>query len=961
LKRALLFPILSSVLLVTSQVSCQQHLHQEPAYTRVEKKLVDSIVFSNRTIDSLEQILNRFLAEENRLGAIISQRELSRLYRQDARFDEAIKVGIEGLKTALEIEDTVEIIRALNNIGTNFRRIGALDEAASYHYDALAYGELYSDKTSADAIANRNTSLNGIGNIHSTLGNLEAAEKAFREALAGDRTLNNSLGQAINYANIGRLFEARGMIDSAWVYYQKSMEFNREANSDLGVSLCHNHFGRLHEKREEWEKAMVEYQVAYDIMKNSADKWHWLESCLGIARVNAKMGYEHNARRYLTEALNTAKNVKSWERLAEVHELSYQLAVSKGNHQGALRNYQLYRAYRDSVINEQNYSQLQNIVVRYEQKRREYELASVNELYEHERRETRKMLYYSAGVISLSLVTLLLLLYALRERTRGRNILRKTERLRTSFFTNITHEFRTPLTVILGYGRQLETGGLIKPNEIEMAGEAITRQGNNLFQLINQLLDISRIQSSIGRSEWCTGNVVVFLRMVVETFEAPANERNIDLRFVASETKVTMDFVPDYMKKIMHNLLSNALKYTPPGGRVYISTRQEKDALTIHVADTGSGILPDDLPHVFKPFYRGENSQLEISSGVGLSLVYQVVKAMNGSITVKSSVNEGSIFTLTLPLRYGNKKWPVWTLDELTTRYEKWYVHSDPVDLPEPLETSDEKETVLIVEDNPDVLFYMGSLFEEKYNLLYSKDGEDAFDKAKKFIPDLIVTDLMMPGIDGYELCRRVRESGLTSHIPIIVVTAKSTEEDRIKGIEAGADAFLIKPFNAQILNTLTEKLLEMRRSLREKYSQILDINTEKETNIHAADKKFYNKLIHVIHAQMKKGEIDLDDIASKMSMSRSQLNRKTQATTGLSASKYVLQVRMNNAQRLLDEDASTPIGEIALECGFTDMGYFSRTFKQLYSMTPSQYRKRVRSGVNRYSQCTIVEHENAS
>jgi len=264
-----------------------------------------------------------------------------------------------------------------------------------------------------------------------------------------------------------------------------------------------------------------------------------------------------------------------------VHELSYQLAVSKGNHQGALRNYQLYRAYRDSVINEQNYSQLQNIVVRYEQKRREYELASVNELHEHERRETRKMLYYSAGVISLSLVTLLLLLYALRERTRGRNILRKTERLRTSFFTNITHEFRTPLTVILGYGRQLETGGLIKPNEIEMAGEAITRQGNNLFQLINQLLDISRIQSSIGRSEWCTGNVVVFLRMVVETFEAPANERNIDLRFVASETKVTMDFVPDYMKKIMHNLPVKRAEIYPAGGT------------SLHIHATGKGRAHD--------------------------------------------------------------------------------------------------------------------------------------------------------------------------------------------------------------------------------------------------------------------------------------------------------------------------------------------------------------------------------
>jgi len=934
--------ILLFALLVTLQISCQQH-HHEPEYTRVEKERVDSIVFSNHTIDSLEQVLNRFLAKENRLGAIISQRELSKLYRENANFEKAIEIGIGGLKSALEIEDTVEIIRAFNNIGTSYRRIGALDEAASYHYDALEYGEFYSDKTSADAIANRNASLNGIGNIHSTLGNVEAAEKAFREALEGDQMLNNPRGQAINYANIGRLFEAREMIDSAWVYYRESMNFNREANFDLGISLCHINFGRLHEKGEEWEKAMVEYQVAYDIMKNSADKWHWLESCLGIARVNAKMGYEHNARRYLTEARITAQNMKSLERLAEVYELSYQLAMSKGNYQGALMNYQLYRTYRDSVINEQNYSHLQNIVVRYEQKRREYELATVNEQYEQERNEARKILCFSVGVILLSLLALILLYYALHQRTRGRNILRETEKMRTSFFTNITHEFRTPLTVIMGYGRQLETGELKKAQEIEMAGEAITRQGGSLLQLINQLLDISRIQSSIGKSEWCTGNVVLFLRMVVETFEAQANARNIDLRFVACETKVIMDFVPDYMKKIMHNLLSNALKYTPEGGRVYISTRQEKDTITIHVADTGSGILPNDLPHVFKPFYRGENSQLEMSSGVGLSLVYQVVKAMNGSITVKSSVNEGCIFTLTLPLRYGTKKWPVWTLNEVTTQYEKWYVRSNPVELPGPRETSDEKETILIVEDNPDVLFYIGSLFDEKYNLLFSKDGTDALEKAKNFIPDLIVTDLMMPGIDGYELCRRVRASELTSHVPIIVVTAKGTGEDRLEGIKAGADAFLQKPFNAQVLNTLTEKLLEMRRSLREKYSQIMDIDARKELNIPAADKKFYNKLTHVIYAQMKKGEVDLDDIASVMSMSRSQLNRKTQATIGLTASKYVLQVRMSKAQRLLDEDGTTPVGEVALECGFGDMGYFSRTFKQLFSMTPSQYRRRVR------------------
>lgn len=206
------------------------------------------------------------------------------------------------------------------------------------------------------------------------------------------------------------------MIDSAWVYYRESMKFDVEANSELGIALCHNNFGRLYEKGEEWEKALVEYQVAYDIMKNSADKWHWLESCLGIARVNAKMGYGHNARKYLTEARITAQSVKSWERLAEAYELSYLLSKSKGDHQEALVNYQLHRAYRDSVINEQNYNHLQNIVVKYEQRKREYELAAANERYEQERRNKIIIALFSAGVIVLSLAALFLLLYALRQK-----------------------------------------------------------------------------------------------------------------------------------------------------------------------------------------------------------------------------------------------------------------------------------------------------------------------------------------------------------------------------------------------------------------------------------------------------------------------------------------------------------------------------------------------------------------
>ena len=924
-------------------LSCQRDKHA-PIYSAADRKLTDSMVWANRSVDSLEVLLDRFIGDENKLGIMIAQRELGKLYRENNRFDDAIEASLNGLKAARELEDTLEIIQALNNTGTNFRRIGALDEASSYHYEALEYCETYSDKTSPAAIKNRNVTLNGIGNIQLTLGNNETAERVFREALTGEQKIDNLVGQAINYANIGATFESGGMADSARYYYNQSMKYNRKTKSDLGISLCHNHFGRLYEKEEKWDKALLEYQSAYDIMKNSTDKWHWLESCLALARTYFFTGDKPNADKYLTEARETATDIKSLEHLSEVYKLNYQILEKQGNFREALRNYQLFHLYADSLLNTKNYIHLQNTIVKFERKKRDLDIATVSKNYERKRRLTQSLIYSAAGLITISLVALLALLYALKMRTKSQRMLQKTEKIRTNFFTNITHEFRTPLTVILGLGEQLESGQLKKDKEIVAAGSVIMRQGNSFLELINQLLDISRVQSSIGKADWRTGNVVILLQMLVESFEMQARNQNIDLRFVTAETEVTMDFVPHYVKKMMCNLIANALKYTPDGGKVYVSSRRKNNKIEIRVVDTGCGIHPEDLPHIFKPFFQGENSRMPASSGVGLSLVHQIVKAMNGNITVVSALDKGSAFTLILPLRHGTEKWATWIPPEIMTACRRQRNTPQLVETPAPSCCEDNsKETVLIVEDNSDVLFYIGSQFGKKYNLLFAKDGEEAFEKAENFIPDLIITDVRMPGMDGYELCRQIRASELVNHIPVIILTAKGNEEDRIKGIEAGAEAYLTKPFNSEELNLLAAKLLEIRKVLREKYSQALNEGTEANIQLTTAEQNFLTKLTDLVYAQMIKGEIEIEALASKMAMSRSQLNRKTIAVTGYNISNYILQVRMSKAKRLLDADISTPIGEIALECGFTDMGYFSRTFKNLFRMTPSQYRKRVR------------------
>jgi signal transduction histidine kinase/DNA-binding response OmpR family regulator len=902
------------------------------------------MVWANRSIDSLEVLLDRFVVDENKLGIMIGQRELGKLYRENNRFDDAIETSLNGLKVARELEDTLEIIQALNNTGTNFRRIGALEEASSYHYEALEYCETYSDKTSPAAIKNRNVTLNGIGNIQLTLGNNEAAEKVFREALLGEQKVDSSVGQAINYANIGATFESGGMVDSARYYYSQSMEYNRKAKSNLGISLCHNHFGRLYEKEKKWDKALLEYQSAYDIMKYSTDKWHWLESCLALARTYFFTGDKPNANKYLTEAHETATDIKSLEHLSEVYKLNYQILERQGNFREALRNYQLFHLYADSLLNTKNYIHLQNTIVKFERKKRDLDIATVSKNYERKRRFTQSLIYSATGLIVISLIALLALLYALKMRTKNQRMLQKTEKIRTNFFTNITHEFRTPLTVILGLGEQLESGQLKKEREIMAAGSVIMRQGNSFLELINQLLDISRIQSTIGKADWRTGNVVILLQMLVESFEMQARNQNIDLRFVTAETTVIMDFVPHYVKKMMCNLIANALKYTPEGGKVYISSRRKNNEIEIRVVDTGCGIHPEDLPNIFKPFFQGENSRMPTSSGVGLSLVHQIVKAMSGNITVVTALDKGSAFTLVLPLRHGTEKWATWIPPEIMTACRKQRNTPQLVETPDHHAVEDNsKETVLIAEDNSDVLFYIGSQFGKKYHLLFAKDGEEAFEKAENFIPDLIITDIRMPVMDGYELCRKIRASELVNHIPVIILTAKGNEEDRIKGIEAGAEAYLTKPFNSEELNVLAVKLLEIRKVLREKFSQALNEGTEANIQLTTAQQNFLTKLTDMVYAQMIKGEIDVENLASNMAMSRSQLNRKMIAITGYNISNYILRIRMSKAKRLLDADILTPIGEIALECGFTDMGYFSRTFKHLFHMTPSQYRKRVR------------------
>ena len=913
-------------------VSCGK---KSVAFTPDKRKTVDSIVRSVRTPDSLALLQKQLESKGDKLGSVVALREWGKALRNESRFEEALRTHSEGLRQAESIGDTLEWVQALNNIGTDYRRMGVLDAAQEYHYSAWKLSEECAD-TSFTAKKNRVVSLNGLGNIYMTLGNYERADSTLRMALKGEQQLNSALGQAINYANLGSIFKHRGQIDSAWVYYRKSMALNTEASNDLGISLCHTYFGSLYEKTEQYDKATGEYETAYRMMQASKDEWHALNSLIALAGIYHATSNGTKELEYLDRAKQMAEGIKSPEHLAEIHTLYYKHYKETGDCRSALMSYEKAMAMEDSVLDMEKVNRIQNTSLSIERNRQEREKNGMKLRLERER-TMRYVGFIVLGAILLVLGSLLVaVLYTNRLRRRNHLALKKLSAMRENFFTNITHEFRTPLTVMLGLSHELQNSDT---EEVRDKARTIERQGNGLLTLINQLLDISKIKSSVGNADWRSGNITAYFTMIVETYRDYARNRNIDLQFFAKDT-VEMDFVPDYVNKVINNLLSNALKFTPEYGKVNVTMWREGERLLIDVEDTGGGMDRETLAHVFEPFYQGEGDTPNIGTGVGLALVKQIMDAVEGTITVESTVGRGTVFHLSVPIRNSIQK----------SKAETQNTGNTPL-LPEnepslaDSEGGDDQCRLLVIEDNRDIATYIGSQFADCYAVSYATNGKEGLDKALDLVPDLIITDLMMPGMDGLEVCRQVRDNEITDHIPIIVVTAKITEEERIKGLEAGADAYLAKPFNAEELRTRVEKLIEVRQLLRKKYAQMMtahqDDEDEETIQRRAADLRFLAKVSDVIYLQLNRGkDIEVSQIASAMCMSDRQFYRKMSALTDSTPTVYIQRVKIKKAKSLLDGDSQMSFGEIANRCGFNDYSNFVRTFKNTYGVTPTEYRR---------------------
>jgi len=548
-------------------------------------------------------------------------------------------------------------------------------------------------------------------------------------------------------------------------------------------------------------------------------------------------------------------------------------------------------------------------------------------------------------LIVILLITVGLLLHAYLQQIKRNLMIEYTERLRTDFFTKLTHEIRTPLTIILGLSRQLRDQRDYSQHNSKTYLSAIERQGQDLSDLVNQLLDAARLRTANQTMEWETGNIVAFVEMIAETYAIYAKQKEIELIFFSDEMEMETDFVPNYLNKILQNLLSNAIRYSDEGSRIFLRLeRNNKDRkkLLIKVIDQGQGINSADLPHIFDMFYKGRSTEEKIGNGIGLTLTKQLVEMLDGTIKVESDQGKGSVFTIELPLQLNSRKlYSRFVSDKNSHPHQ-----TEGISMGEAIgqftarhNEEDPRTIILLVEDNKNVAQYMKTLFnEDTYLVIYASNGIKALELAKEYIPDIIITDIIMSKIDGFELCREIRASDLLNHIPIIIVSARNTENDLVQALKNGADDYIRKPFLAEELQVRVQSLLDSRHLLKEKYQRTVLKDEKNEVN-NKKNVDFLQHITDIIYREMNNPEFSTKKLAQELAISTSQLNKKLNTTTGYPSSTYILHVKLTYAKKIL-ASKNRSIGEVATECGIYDVNYFSRIFKKHTGVTPTQYQR---------------------
>ena len=754
----------------------------------------------------------------------------------------------------------------------------------------------------------------------------------FRKAIAIKKRHASKRSLALSYNALANTLGNHVQRDSVTYYYQKAHDLFEEINDVSGQAISINNIGNYYIEEQEYERAIPYLQRALEICQ--AEGLPFLESAVqyNLALIAQKQQRWEEALQRGKSSLKLAQKLEALNRIKAASKVLADTYEGMGKYPEALHYQQQVTLFVDSIFKVESAQQVAEMEAKLKLKEQETILLEQDLELERSRRSEQRLWGLLAASLLLGGIVFLLIRNRQRWQQRETHRLRELDQLKSRFFANISHEFRTPLTLILGPLNQFISGTF--SGDPHTYFQMMKRNGERLLQLINQLLDLSKLEAGKLTLALQPLDLTRFLQVIAGQFDSLAASKNIQFHTEFPRHTLITLFDKDKLEKVLTNLLANAFKFTPEEGEVWLSLNQSSpEKLFITVRDNGIGIPEDQLAHIFDRFYQVEGNPYE-GTGIGLALVKELVELHNGTITVHSHPGEGSTFLIHLPIELAEAEdtIPLSNSDISLTPY-----------LPTPASSMDvssadhsEAPVLLVVEDHPEVRSYIRLIMSGAYQVLEAKDGQEGLQIAQRELPDMIISDVMMPNLDGNAFTTAIKTDERTSHIPVILLTAKGGKDSKLEGLETGADDYLTKPFDEAELKVRVANLVEQRRRLRAKLGEQVIKLEPQNIQINSADERFLRRVMGIIETYMADEVFSIEDLGKEVGMSRSQLHRKLKALTDQSPSVFLRTLRLKRAHQLLQQRVGTA-AEISYQVGFSSPAYFSKCFKDQFGMTPGE------------------------
>lgn len=884
--------------------------------------------------------------------------------------------AIQFARTALPyfepLNDQNGLASAYSTIGLNLRSLGDFSQATSYYFKSLRASE------NAGDLASVAKTYNNIGIVFKYQEKYDQALyyywQSFRRSAGFD-----ARNQAGVLANIGVIYQLKKNNPKAIFHLKQARSRFAALNEPMGLVICDNDLGETYCRMAQYDRAETTVQQALQAASQLGYTPGIVSSLLSLGEIRLQTGRAIESFNFFNKALPLVEKSKQQAGRLRVYKGLATAQAQTGDFAKAYRFQSKWVALKDSVINEESTKKIAGVQAGYQSEKKQAEIEllkkdqQVAELWRNtigigllaaliitglvvsrQRLKIRndQVLLNQGKVVAekngqLETQTQLLEKQAAVLTTQARQ-LQELDEAKSRFFTNVTHEFRTPLTLIIGtlseklhlLAENAET--VIRRAEVTV----MYRNAERLLQLINQLLDLAKLEAGQLNLHRQTDDIKPLLNRVVALFSSMAGQRNIRLGIHVSPERLSVSHDVDQLEKVVTNLLANAFKFTPDGGQIIVRAEPiemvGRAFIQVTVDDNGIGIAPDQAERVFERFYQGTASRADRQpgTGVGLSLVKEIIELHNGTIRVDTKPGAGARFVVLLPFTESDET------SVTPERHQPLEVNRvfsatgsapvAPVTTPE----NDKRPLLLLVEDNDDVRTFIRDLMQPTYRVLESENGRRGLTIAQNQLPDLIISDWMMPGMDGIELCHQLKIDERTSHIPFVLLTALSSQDERLKGLETGADEYLTKPFDSRELLIRVQNLITNRLKLHERFSRDVRVQP-KDITITSADEKFLLRILTIVEDNLGNPDFSVEQFGREVGMSRMQLHRKLVGLTGQAASDFIRIMRLKRAAQLLDAQTGS-ISEIAYSVGFNSLSYFAKCFREQFGMLPTEYHGRL-------------------